>query len=131
MKRLFVTLFVGVCLASCGGSTSESEAKKDTTTAELAEDKPKDPILEKGLNLVAQSDCLTCHKIEETLTGPAYRAVADKYKNHTDATIDTLAGKIISGGSGNWGQIPMTPHPQIAKEDAKTMVKYILSLNTK
>jgi cytochrome c len=77
--------------------------------------------------LIAQSDCLTCHKVEDKLVGPAYREVANKYAGQPGA-VDSLASKIIHGGAGNWGQVPMTPHPQLSKEDAQTMVKYILSL---
>ncbi len=39
-----------------------------------------------------------------------------------------LTGKVIKGGAGNWGQIPMTPHPQLSKKDVSEMVRYILSL---
>lgn len=115
-------------IISCGGNndskttTSENNATSTATPAAAA-----DPEAEKGLALVAQSDCFTCHKVAEASTGPAYQAVAEKYPNN-DAVVDSLAGKIITGGAGNWGQVPMTPHPQLSKEDARTMVKYILSL---
>jgi len=78
--------------------------------------------------LVGQYQCITCHKIDEKLTGPAYRDVANKYAGADDATITKLAQKVISGGSGNWGEVPMTPHPNVSEADAKTMVKYILLL---
>ena len=84
---------------------------------------------DKGLNLVATSDCLTCHKINEKFTGPTYADIANKYEP-TEANITLLAGKIITGGSGVWGQIPMTPHDGMPEEDAKAMVKYVLSLKT-
>lgn len=84
--------------------------------------------IEKGKALIGKSDCLACHKIEEKLVGPAYKDVAKKYKP-TKANIDLLAGKIVKGGTGVWGQIPMSPHPQVPVEDAKKMVVYILSLN--
>src|SRR5438045_8217950 len=57
---------------------------------------------DKGLNLIAQSDCLTCHKVEEKVVGPAYRDVAKMYAN-TPAMVDSLASKVIHGGAGNWG----------------------------
>lgn len=81
----------------------------------------------KAIELIAQSDCLTCHTIDEKKVGPAYREVANKYVADQQ-TITLLAGKVIKGGAGVWGQIPMTPHPNISEEDAKTMVTYILSL---
>ncbi|BFO67310.1 c-type cytochrome [Chryseobacterium sp. KCF3-3] len=78
-----------------------------------------------GLKLIEGTDCLTCHKIDSKLIGPSYQEVAAKY---TDADLDMLAQKIIDGGKGNWGEIPMTPHTGLSKENARQMVKYILSL---
>ncbi|MCW1962603.1 c-type cytochrome [Chryseobacterium viscerum] len=78
-----------------------------------------------GLKLIEGTDCLTCHKIDSKLIGPSYHEVAAKY---TDKDLDMLAQKIIDGGKGNWGEIPMTPHTGLSKENAKQMVKYILSL---
>ncbi|MGZ3958256.1 MAG: c-type cytochrome, partial [Flavisolibacter sp.] len=83
--------------------------------------------VEKGLNLIAKNDCLTCHQVEVKTTGPAYMDVAAKYPNN-EAVIDSLSNKVIKGGSGNWGTVPMTPHPSLSKEDARSMVKYVLSL---
>jgi cytochrome c len=82
---------------------------------------------DKGLALVASSDCLSCHKVSEKLVGPAYKDVANRYNAHPD-TINKLATKIIKGGVGNWGPVPMLPHPTLSKEDAVQMVKYVLSI---
>jgi len=82
---------------------------------------------EKGAQLISSSDCLSCHKEKIKIIGPAYEDVAKKYEA-TDENVEMLAGKIIDGGSGVWGDIPMTPHPEISKTDAKEMVRYILSL---
>ena len=81
----------------------------------------------KGEKLIAQSDCLSCHKVNEKLVGPAYQAVAEKYENN-EKNIDYLAGKIKAGGAGVWGEVAMTPHPNLSDEDAKEMAKYVLSL---
>jgi cytochrome c len=59
------------------------------------------------------------------LVGPSYQEIADKY---TEADLDKLATKIIEGGKGVWGEIPMTPHSGMSKENAQKMVKYILTL---
>ncbi len=83
--------------------------------------------IKKGQALISQSDCLACHKVEEKLLGPSYKDVANKYPNNA-ATIAQLANKIKKGGSGVWGAIPMSPHPALSDDDAKAMVKYILSL---
>ena len=78
-----------------------------------------------GLALIEGADCLTCHKMDARLVGPSYQEVADKY---TEGDLDMLASKIIDGGKGNWGEIPMTPHAGMSKENAKKMVEYILTL---
>ncbi|AYO58313.1 cytochrome C [Chryseobacterium sp. 6424] len=78
-----------------------------------------------GLALIEGADCLTCHKTDARLVGPSYQEVADKY---SEADMDYLAEKIIEGGQGVWGQIPMTPHAGMSKENAKKMVEYILTL---
>ena len=78
-----------------------------------------------GAQLIAKSDCGTCHKETEKLIGPAFADVAKKYSS---SDVDTLANKIIKGGSGHWGTVPMSPHPTISEGDAKSMVNYILSL---
>ncbi|SFG37482.1 c-type cytochrome [Pontibacter chinhatensis] len=82
---------------------------------------------EKGSKLIAGSDCLACHQVEKKIVGPSYTEVAQKYE-FNDKNVDYLAGKIIEGGSGVWGQVPMTPHPNIPKADAQDMARYILSL---
>ena len=79
-----------------------------------------------GSALIAKSDCLTCHKQNEQLIGPSFSAIAKKYRN-TTANTETLAMKIIKGGTGKWGNVPMTPHPTISKKEAVEMVRYILS----
>ena len=78
-----------------------------------------------GLALIEGADCLTCHKIDVRVVGPSYQEVADKY---TDSDMDLLATKIIEGGKGAWGEIPMTPHAGISRENAKKMVAYIMTL---
>jgi cytochrome c len=80
-----------------------------------------------GERLIAKSDCIGCHKLDKKLIGPAYTEIAKKYTNN-DKNINYLATKIIKGGSGVWGTMPMSAHSSLRTEDAKSMVKYILSL---
>lgn len=78
-----------------------------------------------GKALIASSDCLACHTEHNKLVGPSYEEVAHKYK---EADIPMLVKKIIDGGAGNWGEIPMSPHPTLAHDDVEAMVKYILTV---
>lgn len=80
-----------------------------------------------GEKLIAKMDCVGCHKIDKKLVGPAYVEIAKKYESN-DKNINYLATKIIKGGSGVWGAIPMAAHTSLKKEEAKTIAKYILSL---
>ena len=89
------------------------------------DDITEDPNYTLGLSLVTKSDCSTCHKITEILIGPSYQQIANKYANNEDA-VDYLANRIINGSLGNWGDIEMTNHPNLSKDDAKQMIKYIL-----
>lgn len=83
-----------------------------------------DPVAE-GQSLIEGADCLGCHKMDEKMIGPSYKEVAAKYEN-TPENIEMLAGKIIKGSSGVWGDVPMPAHG-FSKENAKLMAQYILS----
>ncbi|MDX5480864.1 MAG: c-type cytochrome [Hymenobacteraceae bacterium] len=116
--------------AAAAVSASNRQSEVDTNITNIGTDRTAGVAtanVEKGEKLIAQSDCLACHKVGEKLVGPSYKEVAQKYENN-DKNVDYLAGKIIEGGSGVWGQVPMTPHPNISKEDAREMARYILSL---
>lgn len=80
-----------------------------------------------GKGLIDQSDCKSCHLIDQRSAGPGYKEVARKYRGQ-DGAVDRLAAKIIKGGAGVWGTTEMAAHPQISVDDAKLMVEYILSL---
>lgn len=127
MKRTWITAFALVALIACNNDSSKS-ATKEESKAEAANDITANPDYKKGLELIAKSDCFTCHKVDEPYTGPTYRQVADKYAAEAPGIIPKLADKIMKGGSGVWGQVPMLAHPNISQEDAEAMVKYILLL---
>jgi cytochrome c len=127
MRKILYTLSVALLLGACGGGATNKASITDTTTIAPENKLSDNPDYTKGLALIAGSDCLTCHKVAEKNIGPAYQEVAAKYEN-TDDNVEMLAGKIIKGGSGNWGAIPMTPHANLSEEDAEAMVKYIFLL---
>jgi len=132
LKKYFLTFAIASLIIACGNNSSNNNSSADSSAASTSStaDVTTNPDYKKGLALIAQSDCLTCHKISEKLTGPAYQDVANKYAG-VDTAVTYLAHKVIAGGSGVWGTIPMTPHPQLSEADAEQMVKYILLLKTK
>ncbi len=81
-----------------------------------------------GQKLISKSDCKACHNKTLQTIGPAYVAIAQKYKK-TPENVSLLAAKIKHGGAGIWGSQMMTPHTDIADADLHTMVEYILSLD--
>ncbi|MDB4919524.1 c-type cytochrome [Mucilaginibacter sp.] len=130
---LYITFTVCVGHASAQVKKTSAAKKKVTTTAAKVTPPPPfatAPEIEDGKNLVSKSDCLACHKTDDKLVGPAYIAIAEKYPKDQN-TVNTLSQKVISGGSGVWGPIPMAPHPVITLAEANKMVKYILTLNSK
>ena len=127
MKKYCIVLSLSIFCFACGNEPKKTETKDETSSTTSVMDNPD---YDKGLNLIAKSDCLTCHKVEEKNIGPAYRDVANKYEA-TPANITMLAAKVIKGGQGVWGAVPMTPHPAITQADAEQMVKYVMLLKNK
>jgi cytochrome c len=81
-----------------------------------------------GLRLIELSDCKSCHNAIDKSVGPTYIAIAQKYKKGTRDPESLLAERILKGSSGNWGENAMAAHPQLTQDEAKEMVRYILSL---
>ena len=127
MKRKLFTLssltFIIALAVACGGNSDSSTTQTTTTTATT----PKVEAMKPGEKLINTADCIGCHNKTQKIIGPSYVDIAAKYEA-TDKNIELLAGKIINGGKGVWGDIAMTPHASMSKDDAKEMVKYILSL---
>src|SRR2546423_6043159 len=123
MKKIFILLFMIGLLAACGGNDSSSKKEPAATTED---DLSKNPDYQKGLEVEAKYNCKTCHAVDVKVTGPAYREIADKYASYPDTIVSHLANKVISGGMGVWGEIPMVAHPEISKSDAEAIVKYVL-----
>lgn len=82
----------------------------------------------KGLKLIQASDCKACHADYKKSIGPSYFSVAAKYKDNAGA-LEKLTKKVINGGKGVWGDVPMAPHPKLSADDAAEMIKYVLSLS--
>lgn len=124
IKMILPALLAIVFFAACGGDEKKNE--NSTNAVASTSSAVDNPDFDKGLALAAASDCGGCHKVDERLIGPGYREIAAKYSSKSDTVLPYLASKIIKGGSGVWGQVPMAAHPGVSKEDATAMAKYIL-----
>ena len=100
MKRVMTATLLGLCLATSAMASKE---------------------------LAQAKNCLACHAMDSKVVGPGFKEVAAKYAGDKGAAA-TLATKIIAGGSGVWGAIPMPANPQVKDADAKKLVAWILGL---
>ena len=138
MKKILIVFAVAAASYACGGGESEqattpvsnssTSENEQIGTADKTETATATADAGNGKALIEGSDCRTCHQDNAKVIGPSYADVAKKYPN-TPENVKMLAEKVIKGGKGNWGEIPMTPHPNVSQADAEAMVSYILSLN--
>ncbi|HZY81809.1 MAG TPA: c-type cytochrome [Cyclobacteriaceae bacterium] len=131
MKTIFSIFAIALILTACGSKEEKKTEKEDFGTPDnsssAASGTNSDPIA-LGEALVKGSDCKTCHAKDTKLVGPAHMEVAKKY-DFTEANVKLLAKKIIDGGQGVWGEIPMTAHVGLSQADAEKMARYVLSLD--
>jgi cytochrome c len=133
LNFIFSSVFIG--FLSYGFSTSAQTKKPVTPKKAVVVAAVKALIatpleIEAGKLLISKSDCMACHGIDNKMVGPSYGSVSEKYPFNM-ASVANLSKKIINGGSGVWGTVPMIPHASLSQEDADKMVKYILSLRGK
>ena len=77
--------------------------------------------------LATSKNCMACHAVDKKVVGPAYKDVAKKYAGQKDAPAK-LVTKVMKGGSGVWGAIPMPANTQVNEAEAKKLVAWVLSL---
>ncbi|HEV8284998.1 MAG TPA: c-type cytochrome [Chitinophagaceae bacterium] len=116
IKAVFFVVII--TMISC--SSSKKVAANDLEINLTDEDK-------NGIGLIEKGDCFTCHSINDKLIGPSFTLISKKYRA-TESNLEMLSKKIMTGGSGHWGKIPMTPHSSVSKDEAESIVKYIFTL---
>jgi cytochrome c len=79
------------------------------------------------VDLATKKNCLACHAVDKKVLGPAFKDVGAKYAGQVGAA-DKLAAKVMKGGTGVWGNIPMPANPQVTDAEAKQLVGWILTL---
>ena len=77
-------------------------------------------------DLAKAKNCMACHAVASKLVGPAFKDVGAKYAGQKDAE-NKLVGKVLKGGAGSWGAVPMPANPQVSEAEARTLVKWILA----
>ena len=75
--------------------------------------------------LATSKNCMACHAVDKKLVGPSYKEVAARYDQKDLAKI---TAKILKGGSGSFGNIPMPANGQVNEAEAKKLAAWILSL---
>lgn len=78
------------------------------------------------LALATSKNCMACHAVDRKVLGPSFKEVAAKYKDNKGA-VDLLATKIMKGGSGVWGPVPMPANTQVSEADAKKLAAWVLT----
>ena len=78
-------------------------------------------------DIAKKKGCTNCHSIDKKLLGPAWQAIADKYKGDAGAP-EKLSTKIAKGGGGVWGSVPMPPQTKVSEAEIKELVTFILGL---
>jgi cytochrome c len=78
-----------------------------------------------SLDLAQKKNCTACHAVDQKLLGPSFKEVAAKYAADKGAAA-ALATKIVKGGVGAWGQIPMPANPQVSEAEAKQLAAWVL-----
>ena len=130
MKRIIFPVAFMFILAACGGGGEQGADGESTAPASMVQkagdEHASNPDYINGKALIEREDCLTCHTEKEKIIGPTYLEVAQKYAGADAAQIDTMAMRIINGSTGIWGEVPMTPHPNLGMEEARQMVRYVL-----
>lgn len=77
--------------------------------------------------LAQKKNCLACHTMDKKIVGPSYKDVAAKYKGQAGAEAK-LAEKILKGGAGTWGPVPMPANPQVSADEAKQLAKWVMTI---
>jgi cytochrome c len=77
--------------------------------------------------LAKARNCMNCHGLDRKIVGPAFKDVAARYAGKADA-VPMLAAKIVKGGGGAWGPVPMAANPGVSAEDARKLAAWVLTV---
>lgn len=81
-----------------------------------------------GLGLAQANNCMSCHRVDRKVVGPAFSTIAQRFAGNPEAA-DYLAQSIVNGSRGRWGPVPMPRQAHVSPNDARALAQWILSLN--
>ncbi|NBB79797.1 MAG: c-type cytochrome [Verrucomicrobia bacterium] len=114
--------------STSGADAAYYASMTESAQAEAEQARLEESLIPPGAALAKDFNCTACHKEDTKLVGPSFIQVAEHYAAEADTARGRLVQKIKDGGKGNWGDIPMPPHPQYSEEKLGEIVDYILSL---
>jgi cytochrome c len=76
--------------------------------------------------LLATYGCTGCHAVDRKMVGPSFREVAHRFGSETGGDA-RVARRIREGGAGDWGAIPMPPHPAINDAELRSRVTWVFA----
>lgn len=136
--RIYLIPFIAIVISSCS-SKNDSRSSSSNYKNEISE--PSQEVEEqevpgkedftkhKGLVLIEKSDCTTCHASNIKLVGPSYKEIALRYEASFDGQRARLVAAVLKGSNGEWGEVPMTAHPQHTEDEINSMLNYIMTFN--
>jgi cytochrome c len=75
--------------------------------------------------IAKQNACLGCHATNKKIVGPAFQDIAKRYANDPNAKI-FLRNKILKGGAGSWGVVPMPANTKLNDSDLNLLLPWVL-----
>jgi cytochrome c len=118
MSRCLAKTVVAIRVVQCSAMISLLCATTGASVAAEAD----------GPQLFEQARCYICHDADKVLIGPPLKAIAARHTARKDVMADVLARKIVQGGGGNWGWVPMVPNQSVSLPQARVMADWILNL---
>ena len=109
--------------AALGAAVSPAPTPATVVLAAPAAPKPPAGEGAAAQALLRKHSCVACHAMDGKLLGPSFKDIANKHGARADAAV-YLAGRIKSGGSGVWGQIPMPPQ-LLSDDDAGALGRWL------
>lgn len=109
------------------GTKTNGPTSPEMKTIQVKGDPPEG---ERGAALSTAKVCFTCHGVDIFKIGPSYKSIATRYKgDNSEVTLSRLTQKVLYGGAGNWGVVPMVQnHHRVTPEEARELVEWILSM---